>query len=416
MSPSRFDEDTAQRNQKFRSCKQSREDALEQLLKNHTEAIAWKSVGPAASDFRSTFPQCSIPDKRILIPITGDVITTPSLRMLAAIVNTTLRDDVFREDTTTMDFESEIAAMCGHAAGLFTITGTMANQLGLRTLLTQPPHAILADSKAHILTNEAGGPAFMSGAMIQAIEPSNGKYLALEDIEANAVLTDNIHKCPTRVIVLENTISGVIVPLSEMAKISQWARTNDVRIHLDGARLFEAVAAGAGSLQEYCRLVDTVSLDFSKDLGAPMGAMLLGGNEKIAQARRIRKSIGGGMRQAGVLSAAARVAVEDQFGPDDNGQSGKLRRVHEKAKEVGQMWQNKGGKLTKDVETNQVWIDLQTLGIKDQEWNEIGRDLDVDLDGPRLVLHHQIGEDAIQRLGRAFDTVLLRAVERAKTL
>jgi threonine aldolase len=336
--------------------------------------------------------------------------------MLAAIVNTTLRDDVFREDTTTINFESDIAAMCGHAAGLFTITGTMANQLGLRTLLTQPPHAILADSKAHILTNEAGGPAFMSGAMIQAVKPSNGKYMTLEDIETNAVLTDNIHKCPTRVIALENTISGVIVPLSEMVKISQWARKNNVKIHLDGARLFEAVAAGAGTLQEYCRLVDTVSLDFSKDLGAPMGAMLLGDNEKISQARWIRKSIGGGMRQAGILSAAARVAFEDQFGPDDNGRSGKLRRVHEKASEVGRMWQSKGGRLTKDIETNQVWIDLHTLGINDQEWNDIGRDFDIKLDGPRLVMHHQIEDDAIERLGCAFDTVILRAAERLKAL
>jgi threonine aldolase len=331
--------------------------------------------------------------------------------MLAAIVNTTLRDDVFQEDTTTMDFESDIATRCGQEAGLFTITGTMANQLGLRTLLTQPPHAILADSRAHILTNEAGGPAFMSGAMIQAVEPSNGKYLTLEDIEANAVLTNNIHKCPTRVIALENTISGVIVPLAEMVKISRWARKNTVKIHLDGARLFEAVAAGAGSLREYGELVDTISVDFSKDLGAPMGAMLLGSSEHIAQARWIRKSIGGGMRQAGVLSSAARVAVEEQFGHGEFGQAGKLRRVHAKAKEVGQMWKCKGGQLDKDVETNQVWINLRALGIDNEEWNEIGRSHGISLDGPRLVLHHQIADDAIQRLGEAFDTVISRAAK-----
>jgi threonine aldolase len=346
----------------------------------------------------------------------GDVITTPSLRMLAAIVNTTLRDDVFHEDNTTMDFESEIAARCGQAAGLFTITGTMANQLGLRTLLTQPPHAILADSRAHVLTNEAGGAAFMSGAMIQAVTPSNGKYLTLEDIKPNAVLSDNVHKCPTRVIALENTISGVIVPLSEMVRISKWARQNNIKIHLDGARLFEAVAAGAGSLREYCQLVDTVSLDFSKGLGAPMGAMLVSTCEYIAQARWIRKSIGGGMRQAGVLSAAARVAVQDQFGYGENGQAGKLRQVHENAKKVGEMWQRKGGKLTQDIETNQVWINLQALGIKDEDWNEIGRRHGVRLDGPRLVLHHQIEDKAIQQLGQAFDTAIARAAEYKENL
>jgi threonine aldolase len=331
--------------------------------------------------------------------------------MLAAIVNTTLRDDVFQEDTTTMDLESDIAARCGQPSGLFTITGTMANQLALRTLLTQPPHAILTDSRAHILTNEAGGPAFMSGAMIQAVQPSNGKYLTLEDIKANAVLTDNVHKCPTRVIALENTVSGIVVPLSEMRKISRWARMNGVKIHLDGARLFEAVAAGAGSLREYGDLVDTLSVDFSKNLGAPMGAMLLSTKENIDQARRIRKSIGGGMRQAGVLSAAARVAVEEQFGPGDGGQAGKLRQVHESAKRVGRIWQDKGGKLTKDVETNQVWIDLKTLGVEDEDWNEIGRSQGVSLDGPRIVFHHQIGNEAIRKLEQAFDIVLSFALK-----
>ncbi|KAF2628315.1 putative alanine racemase [Macroventuria anomochaeta] len=393
MSPLLNETSIMQDSQSLRSHTRSlEEDALEQLLKEHTKSIAWKSAGPAASDFRS--------------------MVSSTIVSMISIVNTTLRDDVFQEDTTTTEFECDIAARCDQSAGLFTITGTMANQLGLRTLLTQPPHAILADSRAHILTNEAGGPAFMSGAMIQAVEPSNGKYLRLEDIEANAVLTNNIHKCPTRVIALENTISGVIVPLSEMVKISRWARKKDIKIHLDGARLFEAVAAGAGSLQEYCRLVDTVTVDFSKDLGAPMGAMLLGGSEHIAQARWIRKSIGGGMRQAGVLSAAARVAVEEQFGSGDCGQAGKLRRVHENAKKVGEMWQSRGGKITKEIETNQVWIDLQALGIEDEEWNEIGRSQGVCLDGPRLVFHHQIGEEAIQQLGRAFDIVISRVAER----
>jgi threonine aldolase len=331
--------------------------------------------------------------------------------MLAAIVNTTLRDDVFQEDTTTTNLESDIAARCGKPSGLFTITGTMANQLALRTLLTQPPHAILTDSRAHILTNEAGGPAFMSGAMIQAVQPLNGKYLTLEDIRANAVLSDNVHKCPTRVIALENTVSGIIVPLSEMGKISRWARANGVKIHLDGARLFEAVAAGAGSLREYGELVDTLSVDFSKNLGAPMGAMLLSTRENIKQARRIRKSIGGGMRQAGVLSAAARVAVEEQFGSGDGRQAGKLRRVHESAKRVGRMWQDKGGRLTKDVETNQVWIDLKALGVDDEDWNEIGRSQGVSLDGPRIVLHHQIEDEAIRKLEQAFDVVLSRTIK-----
>jgi len=336
----------------------------------------------------------------------GDVITTPSLRMLAAIINTTLRDDVFGEDKTTTEFEANIAQRCGMDAGAFTITGTMANQLGLRTLLTQPPHAILTDARAHIVTNEAGGPAFLSGAMIQEVQPSNGKYLTVADIQAHVSLTDNVHKVPTRVIALENTISGVIVPLQEVREISRWARQHGLLLHLDGARLFEAVAAGAGSLRDYCELFDTVTLDFSKNLGAPMGAMLLGGSPSIAQARRLRKSIGGGMRQAGVLSAAARAAVEEQFGQGEWGDGGRLRAVHRTAKTTGKMWTAKGGLLMKPVETNQVWLDLKSIGIEPALWDRITAKHGIRTDGSRLVFHHQIDGNAISLLEKAFDDVL----------
>ncbi|KAI4746300.1 hypothetical protein E4T50_03380 [Aureobasidium sp. EXF-12298] len=165
-------------------------DSVEQLLKTHIEGTEWGSS--SAYDFRS------------------DVRTTPSLRMLAATITTTLSDDVFREDPTTLAFEEDIASRCNLPSAAFVITGTMANQLGLRTLLTQPPHAILTASHSHIVENEAGGPAFLSGAMMQCVTPSNGLYLTLQDIKDHAILSDNVHKCPTRVIALENTISGII--------------------------------------------------------------------------------------------------------------------------------------------------------------------------------------------------------------
>lgn len=330
--------------------------------------------------------------------------------MLAATIMTTLADDVFREDPTTILLERDISTRCNLPAAAFVITGTMANQLGLRSLLTQPPHAILATANAHIIENEAGGPAFLSGAMMQAVTPRNGLYLTLEDIQENAVLTENVHKCPTRVVALENTISGIVVPLAEMQRISRWCREQGLKLHLDGARLFEAVAAGAGSLGDYCELFDTVTLDFSKDLGAPMGAMILGSENVIAQARRIRKSIGGGLRQAGVLAAAAQVAVEEQFGEGGWGsRSEKLRLVHKKAQEVGKLWEAKGGTLKIPVETNQVWIDLQQLGMDSEEWNKIGKHRGLLLDGPRLVLHHQIKDDAIKQLSLAFDDLLQRS-------
>ncbi|KAK6000567.1 hypothetical protein QM012_003292 [Aureobasidium pullulans] len=358
-------------------------DSVEYLLKSHMAGTEWGRT--SAYDFRS------------------DVRATPSMRMLAAIITTTLADDVFGEDPTTIALEQNIATRCRLPASAFVISGTMANQLGLRTLLTQPPHAILTASHSHIVENEAGGPAFLSGAMMQTVVPRNGLYLTLEDIKQNAILSDNVHKCPTRVVALENTISGIVVPLDEMRRISSWCREQGVKMHLDGARLFEVVATGAGSLGDYCSLFDTVALDFSKDLGAPMGAMILGSETLIAQARRIRKSIGGGMRQAGVLSAAAQIAVDEQFGDGEWGtSSGSLRIVHELAKSVGIMWERRGGKLKKPVETNQVWMDLTNLGVTADEWNSIGRRRGLLLDGPRLVLHHQVTEDALIRLDCAF--------------
>jgi threonine aldolase len=325
--------------------------------------------------------------------------------MLAAMTTSTLHDDVFREDTTTLSFESYMAHLCGHEDGAFVISGTMANQLALRTLLGQQPYAILADARAHIIHFE-GGSVSMNGAAVQQVRPSNGRYMRLEDIIKKAVISDDVHKCPTQVISIENTAGGSIVPIDEMKRISDWARRHGIKLHLDGARLWEAVAAGAGSLKDYCTLCDLVCLDFSKNLGAPMGAMVLGVGRLIAQLRRVRKSIGGAMRQCGPLVAAARVAVDEQFGSGVWGSLDTLRRVHEVAMRVGEMWMEHGGRLLGGVETNQVWVDLEDAGIDARVWNEIGRKHGVKLDGKRIVLHHQISEDAVSKLGDVFCEVL----------
>jgi len=333
------------------------------------------------------------------LDVTGDVITTPSLSMLHAIAQSTLRDDVFREDTTMIDFESFIAGLAGHEAGCFALTGTMANQLALRTLLTQAPHALLCASTAHILNFEAGGPALLGGTMVQPVVPLNGKFLTLADIRAHAVLDDDdVHKCPTRAISLENTAGGSIVPLSEMQLIRQWTEENDIAIHLDGARLWEAVAAGAGTVAQYCSLADTVTLDFSKNLGAPMGAMVVSSRHIINRMRRIRKAIGGGVRQGGMLAAAARVAVEQQ--------SDKLIRSHEMAKRVESMWRSRQGRVLRSTETNICWLDLRAAGISREDFNNAGKQQGIRLDGERVVLHHQISEEALRQISLVFDYVL----------
>ncbi|RDW65765.1 uncharacterized protein DSM5745_09504 [Aspergillus mulundensis] len=349
--------------------------------------MAWGTAHRAEADFRS------------------DVITTPSTGMLAAMAGASLGDDVFQEDETTNEFQSLLSSQCGVEAGAFVISGTMANQLAIRTLLTQPPCGVLVDARAHVVHFEGGGLG-MSGASIQTVRPSNGRFMVLEDVVSRALVTDDVHKCPTKVISIENTAGGSVVPVDELRRISQWAHDNDIKVHMDGARLWEAVAAGGGSLPDYCRLCDLVSVDFSKNLGAPMGAMVLGSARLITQLRRIRKSLGGAMRQSGPLAAAAQFAVLEQFGVGPWGSRDKLRSVHELAKQVGQLWVDLGGELLREVETNQVWVDLGRAGMTIERWNELGRKHGIKLDGKRIVLHHQTSGDAVAKLGLVFSEAL----------
>ncbi|KFZ08669.1 hypothetical protein V501_05855, partial [Pseudogymnoascus sp. VKM F-4519 (FW-2642)] len=298
------------------------------LLTTTPPPSTWTSPYPSSTDFRS------------------DVVTSPTSSMLTAISSATLLDDVFCEDPSTISLETRLASLTGHESALLVLSGTMGNQLALRALLTQPPHAVLCDDRAHILEWEAGGVASLSGALVQGVVAGNGRFLTLEDVKRKVVLSDDVHACPTRVISLENTLGGSIMPLDETRRISEWARENGIFMHLDGARLWEAVVAGAGGLEEYTRCFDTVSLCFSKGLGAPIGSILLGSKEVVKRARWVRKSIGGGLRQSGVVAAAARVGVEETF------LGGKLKRGQEMAKIVGEMWESKGGKLEREVETN----------------------------------------------------------------
>ncbi|MCJ1352321.1 MAG: hypothetical protein MMC33_002305 [Icmadophila ericetorum] len=359
----------------------------------------WHAPGPAAFDFRS------------------DVVTTPTFSMLTAIQQTTLLDDVFAEDLTTNDLQSRIAQLTGFPASLLVLSGTMGNQISLRVHLTQPPHSVLCDHRSHILEWEAGGVASLCGALVKGVVPKNGNSLTLEDVKKNAILSDDIHACPTKVISLENTLGGEILPLEECRKISEFARERSIKMHLDGARLWEAVSAQvsqgkhSGSLETglkaYCQYFDSVSLCFSKGLGAPIGSIIAGSDAFVRKALHIRKSIGGGLRQAGVVTAAARVAVEETF------LGGKLEASHQRARVIGDIWIQKGGKLAKQAETNMCWFDLEDAGISVPEFVEIGVKHGVKFLGGRLVVHYQISDEAVRRLEKVMDEVLL-AKKRGK--
>ncbi|ROW11405.1 hypothetical protein VMCG_01270 [Cytospora schulzeri] len=338
----------------------------------------------------------------------SDTQTTPTASMLSAIANCSLLDDVMEEDITTIELEAHCAALTGKEAGLLVLSGTMGNQVALRSLLTQPPHGVLCDYRSHIVVHEAGGVSSLTGAMLECIRPQNGIHLTLEDVQEHAHIDDNVHTCPTRVISLENTLNGMLMPLSEVQRISKWAREHGIKMHLDGARLWEVAASGAGSIKDFADCFDTVTLCFSKGLGAPIGSILLGPKSVIKHARWIRKSIGGGLRQAGVIAAAARVGVDETFGSDPNGKDGLLKKSHEMATRVAKIWTDLGGKLTYPAHTNMVWIDLKDAGCTDARIAELGKEHGLMLMGGRIVCHYQIYQNAdevIPRLKKVFKTI-----------
>ncbi|KAK0278086.1 hypothetical protein LTR35_009408 [Friedmanniomyces endolithicus] len=352
------------------------------LANGKVEVNNWSQPGPAAFDFRS------------------DVVTTPTTRMLNAIASTTLLDDVFQLDPTTNDLETFIADLTGKEAALLVLSGTMGNQVSIRTQLLAPPHSVVTDYRSHIIEWEAGGVASLCGALVKPVYPKNERYLTLEDVKKQCVISSDVHACPTKLISLENTLAGMITPLEECQRIAKWAHENEILMHLDGARLWEAVAAGEGSLKEYCACFDSVSLCFSKGLGAPIGSIIAGTKKFCERARWIRKSIGGGLRQAGVVTAAARVAVEDTF------LGGKLAASHERAREIAGLWERYGGKTANPVETNMVWFDLDAAGISVKDFIEEGEKVGLRLLGGRLVVHYQIGDEAVRRLERLMQAVL----------
>ncbi|KAK6208483.1 hypothetical protein LQW54_006829 [Pestalotiopsis sp. IQ-011] len=325
---------------------------------------------------------------------------------LPAIANTTLLDDVMQEDPTTNLFQERIAELTGKEAALLVSSGTMGNQISLRTALKVPPYSILCDARGHILHMEAGGAATLWGALVEGVLPSNGHHLTLADVQKSAILREGVYDCPTRVISLENTLSGTIMPLSEMQAISSWARSRKppIHMHLDGARLWEFVSSGAGSLKEGAELFDSITMCFTKGLGAPIGSIIIGTSAFIQQARWVRKLIGGGMRQTGVIAAPARVAVEDVF------LGNKLKRAQEVAKFIADAWVRLGGKLTKPTETNMVWLDLEAAGIYPPAFAKMTHDAGLKtMKGRlenRLIVHYQISQDAVNTLVQLFYLIM----------
>ncbi|KAI9044321.1 threonine aldolase family protein [Aspergillus affinis] len=351
--------------------------------------LAWSNSDEASNDFRS------------------DYCTKPTFPMLLAIINTSLGDDVTEEDATTNSFQDYVARLLGHEAALLVLSGTMGNQVSFRTALSSLPYSILADYRGHIIHLEAGGASTLCGPLIKQVVPKNGYHLTLEDIIENSVLSETPYDCPTRVISLEIPLSGTIMPLSEVQAISRWARAQNppIHMHLDGARLWEAVASGSYSLHEVGECFDSIQLCLTKGLGAPIGSVVVGSLTFIKRARWIRKFLGGGLRAAGVIAAPARAAIDDVFF------GGKLEAAQDKARRASALWENLGGKLQRPTETNMVWLDFETSGVTRDDFYPLMRQENLKvIEHPfmneRIVFHYQISDEALTKLCRVFKAVL----------
>jgi threonine aldolase len=247
-----------------------------------------------------------------IIDLRSDTITLPTPGMRQAMAAAEVGDDVFGEDPTVRALEVRTAAWLGKEAALFVVSGTMANQVAVRTH-TEPGDEVILEANAHIYYYEGGGAAALSGAQCRCLPGRRGRFSAAE-VEAVLRPADP-HFPPARLICLENTHNrggGSIWPIEQIAELAGLARRRGLRMHLDGARLWNASVATGIPEREYAAHFDSLSVCFSKGLGAPVGSAVAGTREFIARARRFRKQFGGGMRQAGIIAAGALYALEHQ--------------------------------------------------------------------------------------------------------
>jgi threonine aldolase len=243
------------------------------------------------------------------IDLRSDTVTRPSAAMREAMARADVGDDVYGEDPTVNRLQEVVAARLGKEAALFVPSGTMANQIALRSL-TEPGDAAIAARDAHLYLYESGAAAALAGVQLTLIG-ENGAFTRDELLEA--VYPADDHYPRTRVVCVENTHNrsgGRIFPFAQLREVADAARARGLRMHLDGARIWNAEAASGIDAARWCEPFDTVSCCLSKGLGAPVGSLVAGSRELVARAHRFRKMQGGGMRQAGVLAAAGLFALE----------------------------------------------------------------------------------------------------------
>ncbi|MEO7132199.1 MAG: GntG family PLP-dependent aldolase [Dermatophilaceae bacterium] len=338
----------------------------------------------------------------------SDTVTRPGVAMREAMATAEVGDDVFGEDPTLRQLEERVADLLGHEAGLFTPSGSMANQLGVR-LHVRPGEELVGDSLAHVLRAELGAAAVLSGISSRTWMSEHGRFRA-DDAAALMITGAGPYQVGTALVVVENTHNfggGTVQSLDEIRRAREITSSRGVAMHLDGARLWNAHVASGVALRDYGQEFDTVSVCLSKGLGAPVGSVLVGSADQMAEARIWRKRFGGGMRQAGILAAAGLWALDHHIE--------RLATDHARARRAAEaMAEAAPSAVDLDVvETNIVMVDVGACGWVPADFVAAALDQGVRTyaAGPglvRLVWHLDVDDSATDH---AIDvlTALLRA-------
>ncbi len=330
-----------------------------------------------------------------MIDLRSDTVTTPTDGMRQAMSRAEVGDDVYGEDPTINALEEEVAGLFGHEAAMFVPSGTMGNQICLR-LLVPPGEELLCDSDAHVVTYELGAAAAHGGISTRTWLAAGGR-LVVDDVRA-MIRPAGYHTVATRAVAVENTHNrggGTVQPIGTLRELRALADETGIDLHCDGARIWNASVATGTPLPDYGRLFDTLSVCLSKGLGAPVGSLVVTSAARVDRARDMRKRLGGGMRQAGVLAAAGRYALGHQ-----------LERIAEDHARAGRL----AGLLEVDaagVETNIVSFDVDDAAtVADKA---LADGVAVSVVAPRrmrLVTHLGIGDADVERAGAVLGQLL----------
>lgn len=344
------------------------------------------------------------------VDLRSDTVTVPSTAMREVMSQAPVGDDVYGEDVTVNSLEERVAALFGKEAGVFTPTGSLANQLAIR-MLVSPGEELIAETNSHVVRAELGAAATFSGITtrtwparrgllnaddpMEIARPSAGPYL----VSTTAIAVENTH----------NFGGGTVQPLDQIAKLHNEASKVGIALHLDGARIWNAHTASGVAFTEYAKYFDTVSVCFSKGLGAPVGSMMLSTKERVTKARVWRKRYGAGMRQIGILAAAAHYALDTNLPL--------LAEDHRRAKFIAEKCHEAAASVVNpsEVDTNIVGLDLSQLPVSSAEFAQMVKVEGVLISslGPnfaRLVTHLDIDDAAMTYAAEVLAAALKHAL------